>query len=270
MPTIPYIKRIATTALGSIDSVLNHWLPGGKREGHEYLPLNPKRSDSKPGSFSINVNTGSWSDFATGDKGLDLVALVSYLENETQGKAAERLAAFLGIEPEENNQPKRTGSDSKPPGNGKVSTGRKEPNDVKNSGGDDDGWRCVMPVPDNAPKPPAAHPRHGKPSRRYPYHDKDGQVNFYHDRYEKPKGEKKQFSPLTLWEKDGKHEWRFKVPSGLRPLFGLPGLLQYPDADCWFVEGEKAAEALMKLLPNHQYCAGKVAVRRFLSLIIRH
>jgi len=108
-----------------------------------------------------------------------------------------------------------------------------------------------MPVPDNAPKPPTAHSKHGKPSKRYPYHDKDGRVNFYHDRYDKPKGEKKQFSPLTLWEKDGKREWRFKVPPGLRPLFGLPGLLQYPDAVCWFVEGEKAAEALQKLLPDH-------------------
>lgn len=251
MPTIPYIKRVAAAALGSIDSVLNHWLPGGKREGHEYLPLNPKRSDSAPGSFSINLNTGAWSDFATDDKGLDLVALVSYLENETQGKSARRLAVLLGIEPEASNQPERAGSDSKPSGNGKASTGRKETNGVKNPGGDDDGWQCVMPVPNDAPKPPAAHPKHGKPSQRYPYHDPDGRVNFYHDRYDKPKGEKKQFSPLTLWGKDGKREWRFKVPPGLRPLFSLPGLLQYPDAVCWFVEGEKAAEALQKLLPAH-------------------
>ena len=75
MPTIPFIKRVAAAALGSIDTVLNHWLPGGKREGHEYLPLNPKRSDSKPGSFSINLNTGEWADFATGDKGLDGIAI---------------------------------------------------------------------------------------------------------------------------------------------------------------------------------------------------
>lgn len=108
-----------------------------------------------------------------------------------------------------------------------------------------------MPVPDDAPKPPAAHSKHGKPSRRYPYHDKDGRINFYHDRYEKPKGEKKQFSPLTLWQKGGKFEWRFKVPSGLRPLYGLPGLVAFPDADCWFVEGEKATETLQKLLPDH-------------------
>ncbi|MEI2766945.1 MAG: hypothetical protein V9E86_00230 [Nitrosomonas sp.] len=268
--TIPYIKRVAATALGSIDSVLNHWLPGGKKQGQEYLGLNPLRADSQPGSFSINLNTGNWADFATGDKGLDLVALVSYLENETQGKAAERLAAFFGIPPEQNDSSERAMSDSKKIGNGKPSTIKKESVDVTNPSSDDDGWQCVMPVPDNAPEPPAAHPRHGNPSRRYPYHDKDGRVNFYHDRYDKPEGEKKQFSPLTLWEKDGKREWRFKVPSGLRPLYGLPGLLQYPDADCWFVEGEKAAEALQKLLPNHPILCWQVAARRLLSLIIHH
>ncbi|MBS0483994.1 MAG: DUF927 domain-containing protein [Proteobacteria bacterium] len=254
MPTIPYIKRVATAALGSIDSVLNHWLPGGKREGHEYLPLNPKRSDSAPGSFSINLNTGAWSDFATGDKGLDLVALVSYLENETQGQAARRLAAFLGIEPEESNPPKRASSDSRKPGNGKQSANRQESKAAPvPPGGDDDndGWKCVMPVPDDAPKPPAAHAKHGKPSKRYPYLAQDGRVNFYHDRYDKPKGEKKQFSPLTLWQRGNKYEWRFKVPPGLRPLYGLPGLLQFPDAEVWFTEGEKAAEALQKLLPDH-------------------
>lgn len=133
----------------------------------------------------------------------------------------------------------------------KPSAEHKESNGVKNPGGDGDGWQCVMPIPDKAPRPPAAHPKHGKPSKRYPYHDKDGRINFYHDRFDKPKGEKKQFSPLTLWEKNGKREWRFKAPPGLRPLYGLPSLLQYPDADCWFVEGEKAAEALQKLQPDH-------------------
>ena len=251
MPTIPFIKRVAAAALGSIDTVLNHWLPSGKREGHEYLPLNPKRGDSKPGSFSINLNTGERGDFATGDKGLDLVSLVAYLEGESQGNAANRLAAFLGIPSEENNTPERTKNDLKQSGNGKAPANQKESSSAENAGSDADGWQCVMPVPSDAPLPPAAHPRHGRPTKRYPYHDKEGRVNFYHDRYEKPNGEKKQFSPLTLWGKGGKREWRFKVPSGLRPLYGLPGLLQYPDAMVWIVEGEKAAQALTKLLPNH-------------------
>jgi hypothetical protein len=39
-------ERIKAAALSSIEAVLAHWLPGGKRRGHEYLPLNPRRSDS--------------------------------------------------------------------------------------------------------------------------------------------------------------------------------------------------------------------------------
>lgn len=254
MPTIPYIKRVATAALGSIDSVLNHWLPGGQHKGKEYLVRNPRRGDHSPGSFSINTTNGHWGDFATSDRGLDAVALVAFVDQISQSEAAVRLAQFLNIPIEESNPPKRTGSDSRKPGNGKPSTNRQESNTAPvPPGGDDDndGWKCVMPVPGDAPKPPAAHAKHGKPSKRYPYLAHDGRVNFYHDRYDKPKGEKKQFSPLTLWQKGNKYEWRFKVPPGLRPLFGLPGLLQFPDAACWFTEGEKAAEALQKLLPNH-------------------
>ena len=251
LPKIPYIKKVASIALGAIDSVLAHWLPGGKQQGQEYVVKNPTRADAQPGSFSINLNIGEWADFATGDKGKDLVSLVAYLENLSQGKATERLAAFLKIPPEQSNASKRTGNDSKQSGNSNTPASRKESSSAENPGGDGDGWRCVMPVPDNAPKPPAAHSKHGKPSKRYPYLAQDGRVNFYHDRYDKPRGEKKQFSPVTLWQKGNKYEWRFKVPAGLRPLYGLPGLLQYPDVDCWFVEGEKAAEALQKLLPDH-------------------
>ena len=233
MPKIPEIKKVAAYALSNIDAVLSQWLPGGKHQGHEYLPLNPKRADSQPGSFSINTKTGSWSDFATGDKGLDLVALVAYLENCSQGQAAGKLAALLNIQlDEKSNAPEQTTSKT-------------------SRGGVVDDWQCVMPVPDGAPKPPAAHSRHGKPTHRYAYTASNGQVNFYHDRYEKKGGERKQFAPLTLWRKDDRSEWRFKAPSEPRPLYGLPGLVTFPDASVWFVEGEKSALALQKLLPDH-------------------
>lgn len=76
-------------------------------------------------------------------------------------------------------------------------------------------------------------------------------MNFYHDRYEpKTPDDRKQFSPLTLWRnKAGRLEWKFKAPPDLRPLFGLPRLSTFPDAEVWFVEGEKAAQAACELLP---------------------
>lgn len=106
MKGIPF-GVIKAAALASIEVVLNRWAPGGKRQGHEYMPTNPTRSDGKPGSFSINLNTGAWGDFATGDKGGDLVALVAYIDGIKQSEAAERLAAFLGLNLEKNDPPKR-------------------------------------------------------------------------------------------------------------------------------------------------------------------
>lgn len=101
---------VKAAALASIDAVLNRWAPGGKRQGDEYLPTNPTRADSKAGSFSINLKTGAWGDFATGDKGGDLVALVAYIDGVKQSEAAARLAAFLGLNLPENDPPKRTTS----------------------------------------------------------------------------------------------------------------------------------------------------------------
>ncbi len=90
-------KRINTAALSSIENVLTSWLPGGKRHGHEYVVRNPTRSDSKLGSFSINLNTGAWADFASSDKGAALVALVAYLDGVKRERAESRLGANGGL-----------------------------------------------------------------------------------------------------------------------------------------------------------------------------
>jgi hypothetical protein len=59
--------------------------------------LNPKRADRRLGSFSINLTTGRWADFATGDKGGDVVSLAAYLFDLSQAEAAGRIAAMLGL-----------------------------------------------------------------------------------------------------------------------------------------------------------------------------
>jgi|GEM_PF-6122043 len=71
-------QLIASEALSRWNVLLPQWLFGGKLDGYEFKALNPARSDSKVGSFSINVRTGAWGDFATGDKGGDLVSLYAY------------------------------------------------------------------------------------------------------------------------------------------------------------------------------------------------
>ena len=84
-------------ALGVLPSLLSRWLPGGRQEGHEYIARNPRRADRNLGSFRINMSTGRWSDFATGDKGGDVVSLAAYLADIGQAEAARRLAEMLGL-----------------------------------------------------------------------------------------------------------------------------------------------------------------------------
>lgn len=74
--------------------------------GREYQPINPTRGDTKRGSFSINVDTGAWGDFATDKAGGDLISLYAYLHNVSQGKAAEVLAGLEGIVIERKSAPK--------------------------------------------------------------------------------------------------------------------------------------------------------------------
>ena len=72
-------------------------LPGGRVVGGEYEVRNPKRPDRTPGSFRVNLRTGRWADFATGDRGGDLIALVAWRFDVTQFEAARRLAALLSL-----------------------------------------------------------------------------------------------------------------------------------------------------------------------------
>ena len=84
-------------ARASLPTVLDRYLAGGRYEGCEYVALNPTRADEHLGSFRVNVKTGRWADFATDDKGGDLVSLVAFVTQRSQAEAARELARFLGL-----------------------------------------------------------------------------------------------------------------------------------------------------------------------------
>jgi hypothetical protein len=92
-------KAINEKALPYLPSLVQRWLPDGIRRGHEWIARNPTRADRRPGSFSINLRTGRWADFATGDKGGDVVALAAYVFGTGQAEAARTLAQALGCRP---------------------------------------------------------------------------------------------------------------------------------------------------------------------------
>jgi len=56
--------------------------------------------DRNPGSFSVNLRTGKWADFATGDAGGDPVSLAAYVLNISQIEAARVIAGMVGVNTE--------------------------------------------------------------------------------------------------------------------------------------------------------------------------
>jgi hypothetical protein len=90
--------RVNRAALAVLPRLLERWLPDGRIRGAEYTELNPRSRDNRPGSFRINIHTGRWADFDTGNQDGNPVSLAAYLANIRQTEAAERLAEMLGIE----------------------------------------------------------------------------------------------------------------------------------------------------------------------------
>lgn len=90
-------KQVAQASLSDSLGIVQSLLPNGKRQGSEYVALNPKRADRKLGSFRINLQTGKWADFAIGKTGGDLISLWAYLKDTSQLKAAQELGARYSL-----------------------------------------------------------------------------------------------------------------------------------------------------------------------------
>ena len=94
-------QQVSRASLRYLPLLVLRWLPEGRREGHEWVARNPTRSDRHLGSFKINLRTGHWADFATGDKGGDVISLAAYLHGLSQSGAAGKISEMLGLAPEQ-------------------------------------------------------------------------------------------------------------------------------------------------------------------------
>jgi hypothetical protein len=90
-------QRVVVSALTNAEQLVPLWLPHGRRKRNEWVVRNPTRSDRRPGSFKVNLRTGQWADFATGDAGGDLISLRAYLDGVRQSDAARRIARELAL-----------------------------------------------------------------------------------------------------------------------------------------------------------------------------
>ncbi len=89
-------KALNRLALQKMPAVLGRFLPGGITRGQEYIARNPTRADRALGSFKVNIHTGRWADFATGDGGGDIISLVAYVGNTGQMEAARLVQEMIG------------------------------------------------------------------------------------------------------------------------------------------------------------------------------
>jgi putative DNA primase/helicase len=225
------IQRIAEAAKGRGQAILDRWLPGGKRQGKEYVVRNPNRDDAHAGSLSVEIASGKGGDFATGETFGDYVGLVAFADKCGMSEAAEALAEFLRIP-----------ANAAPP----VQTPAAASKEKKT-------WRPLLPVPEGAPAPPKANPKRGRPSTIYTYTDAAGALLGYVWRHEArpPEFPRKDFYPLFFCSNEaGKCEWRFQLPPPPRPLYGLKQLADRPNVTVILHEGEKAADAGQHLAPD--------------------
>ena len=110
------------------------WFPDGRFVGKEYACADLRGGNGD--SCKVNMQTGLWSDFATGEKGGDLVSLYAAIQGITQGEAFKRLAETVGYVSPSASAPSRTTKPAAP---------------------------TVGKPPSDAPLPAMAHPAHGTP-----------------------------------------------------------------------------------------------------------
>jgi putative DNA primase/helicase len=155
--------RLKEDLLFGASSHLPSWLPGGRVANGEYVCATIHGGQGQ--SFRVNLKTGQWCEFNTGDgdyKGGDLISLYAAIQNIEQIESAKYLAEKYC--PSAIFQPKVHHSDT---------------------------------------KPNLFHPEYGNPTGSWVYLSKDSKPVLYVARYD-PKGQKKQFKPWRFngknWE----------------------------------------------------------------------
>ena len=163
---------IGSAALRCLPLIVARWLPNGRREGHEWVALNPKRNDRQLGSFKINLKTGQWADFATGDKGGDVISLAAYLHGLSQPVAARKVAEMLDLTRERVHDCRTCLCSVGNSGSERTRTRERPVRSVP-----------ITPVPEDR-RGSLHHPRFGVPVATWEYRDREGRLLGYTARFE--------------------------------------------------------------------------------------
>ena len=201
-------EDVAAAALADALILLPQWM-GGQRRGHEWVGER-KANGGIGDSWSVNLNTGQWGAFASGQKGGDLVSLYAALNHLEQLAALKQVAPMVGCV--DGIAPKTL------PRTAPIKAPQKLPDRI----------------PEGTPDP-EDHPTLGAHAACYRYGNA-----FAIARYERQteSGPKKDFIQLT-W-RHGK--WARLSHPAPRPPYNADLLPKHPTAPVMIVEGEKCAD----------------------------
>jgi putative DNA primase/helicase len=220
---------LAARLLSDARGLLPSWLPAGKFQGHEFKVGN---LGGEPGdSLSININTGRWADFASGEAGGDLISLYAAIRGIGQAEACRALDNGAAPAPAQSSTPKPRAENPL------------------------EAWTPIVPAPDDAPPIPD-HKYYKladgltwdkrKVVASWRYTDAEGRTVGHAARIEWHDGERlcKDIVPLTYClTAKGERGWRWRAFPEPRPLYNLAELHARPEARVLVVEGEKKVEA---------------------------
>jgi putative DNA primase/helicase len=251
LPPIRFAE-LAAALLARSDQLVPAWLPGGQRRGKEWVC--GSLSGGPGDSCQVNLEKGKWADFATDEKGRDLVSLYATINGLTPGKAAVQVARELGLEDVAGVLPEPTGAAPREPRAQPVEPPRADP---PPGNPDKEVWTAMPLVPDFAPPPTFRHFHRALADITYTAtYRLDGHVLGYTVRYRTSDGGK-DVIPYTWCKssRDGASKWQWKQWEEPRPLYMAAGrsvkaaqgeAVEPPTVV--IVEGEKKADALQALL----------------------
>lgn len=241
LPPINF-TALAEALLTRAKDLLDDWLPGGVLVGHEYEC--GSLSGGKGDSCKINVTTGKWCDFSTGESGRDLLDLYAEIHGLKVSKAAAQVAREEGLESVAGivmGAPAGAPA-PKPP--------RPEP--PPKPAVEKESWETIQPVPTHAVAPSFWHPA---PKGREPdkvEHTARYQVGEvlwgYVVRFIKSDGDKLTLPYVYSRSlRDGSEAWKWRGWDDPRPLY-YPSHRAPEGRTVVLVEGERKADCLQQLL----------------------
>lgn len=242
LPKINF-SALAEALLRDVDQLLPRWLPGGAFHKPEYVCGSLSGGEGK--SCSVNVVTGLWSDFSTGEGGRDLLSLYAAIHDLSQAKAAVQVAHEEGLQSVANIvSAAPTGTVAAPP---------RPPPPPKPPGREKETWTGISPAPAHHLQPTFWHHEYnsdGKGARTdHVACYRVGETLYgYVVRFVRTDGSKVPM-PYTYArsDRDGSETWKWRGWAEPRPLY-FPGARLPEGRTVVLVEGERKADCLHALL----------------------